>query len=53
MGILAWASRTRALAIFIIALAVIAWPFVTALAFGLGLGDTWLDLRTRAQAKPR
>jgi hypothetical protein len=51
-GILAWASRTRALAFFIIALAVIAWPFVTALAFGLGLGDTWLDLRTRAQAKP-
>ena len=53
MGILAWASRTRALAFFIIALAVIAWPFVTALAFGLGLGDTWLDLRTKAQAKPQ
>ena len=51
-GILAWAARTRALAFFIVALAVIAWPFVTALAFGLGLGDTWLDLRTRAQAKP-
>ena len=52
MGILAWISRTRAVAFMIIALAVFAWPIVTALAFGLGLGDTWLDLRTRAQAKP-
>ena len=52
MGILAWMSRTRAVAFMIIALAVLAWPIVTALAFGLGLGDTWLDLRTRAQAKP-
>jgi hypothetical protein len=52
MGILAWMSRTRAVAFMLIALAVFAWPIVTALAFGLGLGDTWLDLRTRAQAKP-
>jgi hypothetical protein len=52
MGILAWVSKTRAVAFFIIALAVFAWPLVTALAFVLGLGDTWLDLRTRAQAKP-
>ena len=52
MGILAWALKTRALKFFIIALAVIALPLVTALAFALGLGDTWLDLRTRAQAKP-
>lgn len=51
-GILAWASRTRAMTFFIIALTVVAWPVVTALAFGLGLGDTWLDLRTKIQAKP-
>jgi hypothetical protein len=36
----------------LIALAVLALPIATALAFGLGLGDTWLDLRTKAQAKP-
>lgn len=51
MGILAWMSRTRMLTFMLFALAVIAWPLVAALAFGLGLGDTWLDLRTRAQAK--
>lgn len=49
MGILAWMSRTRVMTIMLIALAVFAWPLVAALAFALGLGDTWLDLRTRAQ----
>jgi hypothetical protein len=55
VGILAWMSkmsRTRAVGFMIIVLALLAWPIVTALAFGLGLGDTWLDLRTKAQAKP-
>jgi hypothetical protein len=51
MGILAWMSRTRAMTFMLIALAVVAWPLVTALAFGLGLGDTWLDLRARVQAR--
>jgi hypothetical protein len=50
-GILAWMSRTRALTFMLVALTVVAWPLIAALAFGLGLGDTWLDLRTRAQAK--
>ena len=52
LGILAWLSRTRALTFMLVALAIFAWPLVTALAFGLGLGDTWLDLRARASAKP-
>ena len=51
MGILAWMSRTRMMTFMLIALALVAWPLIAALAFGLGLGDTWLDLRTRAQAK--
>ncbi len=52
LGILAWLSRTRTLKFLLVALAVFAWPLVAALAFGLGLGDTWLDLRTRAAARP-
>jgi hypothetical protein len=51
LGILAWMSRTRAVTFFLVALSVIAPQLVAALAFGLGLGDTWLDLRARA-AKP-
>lgn len=52
IGILAWVSRSRALTYMMIALAIFAWPVATALAFGLGLGDTWLDLRARLQARP-
>ncbi len=52
MGILAWMSRTRAMTALLVGMTVLAWPIVGALAFGLGLGDTWLDLRTRAQPKP-
>ena len=52
MGIIAWMSRTKALTFMLIASAFVFWPLFAALAFGLGLGDTWLDLRTRAQAKP-
>ncbi len=51
MGILTWMSRSRAMTFLLYALAVFAWPFIGALAFGVGLGDTWLDLRSRAQAK--
>ena len=51
IGILAWMSRGRMLTYLLVALAIFAWPLVTALAFGLGLGDTWLDLRARAKAK--
>jgi hypothetical protein len=51
IGILAWMARTRVMTVMLVTLAIVAWPLVTALAFGLGLGDTWLDLRTRAQAK--
>jgi hypothetical protein len=45
-------SRTRALKYMIIALAVLVWPVVALLAVALGLGDTWLDWRSRAEARP-
>jgi hypothetical protein len=51
MGILAWMSRSSAMRFMLIAAAIFAWPIMTALAFIIGLGDTWLDWRTRAQAK--
>jgi hypothetical protein len=47
LGILAWISRTRTLKVVLVVLAIFMWPFAAALAFGLGLGDTWLDLRAR------
>lgn len=52
MGILAWMSRSRALTYLLIALIVLAWPIMTPLALALGLGDTWLDLRSRAAPRP-
>jgi hypothetical protein len=52
IGILAWMARGKALTYMMVVLAIFAWPIATALAFGLGLGDTWLDLRARVQAKP-
>lgn len=52
MGILAWMARGRAMKYMLIVMAIFAWPIATALAFGLGLGDTWVDLRARLQARP-
>lgn len=51
IAIIAWMSRTRMMVFTIVALTVVFWPFVAALALGLGLGDTWLDLRAKAQAR--
>jgi hypothetical protein len=52
MGILAWMAQGRALRVMLVVAAVFAWPIMAALAFGIGLGDTWLDWRSRAQSKP-
>jgi hypothetical protein len=53
LGILAWMSRSRALTVFLVVIGIFAWPLVAALSFGLGLGDTWLDLRARLSARPQ
>jgi hypothetical protein len=52
MGVLAWMSQTRALTYLIIALTIFVLPVVAALAIVLGLGDTWVDWRARAAARP-
>ena len=52
MGVIAWMSRTRALTYMIVALAVFVWPVMALFAITLGLGDTWLDWRSRAAARP-
>ncbi|HZK78664.1 MAG TPA: DUF2232 domain-containing protein [Gemmatimonadaceae bacterium] len=51
MGILAWMTRGTAMKFMLIAAAIFAWPVMTAMAFVIGLGDTWLDWRARAQAR--
>lgn len=53
MGIMAWLSRTPVMSFLLVAFGVFLWPFAAPLAFGLGLGDTWLDFRARAQANAR
>jgi len=52
MGILAWMTRGAALKFMLIVAAIFAWPLMTALAFVIGLGDTWLDWRSRVHARP-
>jgi len=53
-GILAWMTKSRMVGAILVVMAISpVWPFITALAFGIGLGDTWLDWRTRVPAKQR
>lgn len=49
-GILAWMTKGRVLMAALVFATVLAWPLVGLLALGLGLGDTWLDWRKRAQS---
>lgn len=48
-GILTWMTKGRALMVALVFATLLAWPLVGILALGLGLGDTWLDWRKRAQ----
>jgi hypothetical protein len=48
-GVLAWFLTPGRLALTIIILLLFMFPLLGALAFGLGLGDTWLDWRNRAR----
>lgn len=50
LGVLSWflAPRRIALALLIF-VAILSWPIIGLFSIGLGLGDTWLDLRRRVR----
>jgi hypothetical protein len=48
-AIISWLARSR-LTRAVLVLAAITWP-MWVLAFGIGLGDTWLNFRSRMQTK--
>ena len=55
LGVMAWMAEGRIATRWLVAIGLLAFPFagfLGAIAFGLGLGDTWLDWRTRPEAKP-
>jgi hypothetical protein len=50
LGVLTWFVAPRRLALaMLVVLAVIWWQVFSILSLGLGLGDTWLDWRSRAR----
>lgn len=49
VGVLSWVSRGRGVATVLIILTAIAPPLVAALALGVGVGDTWMDWRSRVR----
>ncbi|HUQ98364.1 MAG TPA: DUF2232 domain-containing protein [Gemmatimonadaceae bacterium] len=49
MGILAWMSRGRSMRVMLVVATMLAWYIMAPLAFLIGLGDTWVDWRSRAQ----
>lgn len=50
LGVLAWIARGRYAVIIILSLIPQVCIMLGVLALGLGLGDTWLDIRRRARA---
>ena len=49
LGVLAWFLSPGRLLVTVLVLLLFMFPLLGALAFGLGLGDTWLDWRNRAR----
>lgn len=50
VGVLSFMTRSKWAATLLIAMTVLAPLMLGALALGIGVGDTWMDWRTRAQA---
>jgi hypothetical protein len=51
VGVLSFMTRGRLGAILLVVMTIFAPLLLGALALGVGVGDTWMDWRTRAQAK--
>jgi hypothetical protein len=51
LGVLSFLAPGRATTVMLVfaAFFIPVWPFIGAFALGLGLGDTWLDWRSRAR----
>ncbi|HEX5830681.1 MAG TPA: DUF2232 domain-containing protein [Gemmatimonadaceae bacterium] len=50
LGVLTWIlAPGRLTTALLIGVALVAWPIFGAFALGLGVGDTWLDWRSRAR----
>ena len=49
LGVLAWFLSPGRLLVTVLVLLLFMFPLLGALAFGLGLGDTWLDWRRRVR----
>ena len=48
LGVLTWFfAPGRLMVTMTIALAIFMWPLLGVFALGIGLGDTWLDWRSR------
>lgn len=47
VGVLSWITRGRGARIMLIIVTVIAPQLIAALALGVGVGDTWMDWRSR------
>jgi len=50
VGVLSFVTRSRWAATLLIVMTIFAPPLLGALALGVGVGDTWMDWRTRAKA---
>jgi hypothetical protein len=50
VGVLSFMTRSKWAAILLIVMTIFAPLMLGALALGVGVGDTWMDWRTRAQA---
>ena len=48
-GVLTWMAPSRIVMVLMIGLALFGLPILGAVALGLGLGDTWVDWRSRAR----